>query len=68
MKKDLEQFLPQADTLLTEVKASAIDVATRMALDQGLDVVYMDNIPQMLGGNIENLDKAIITLAEEVST
>jgi cyclic 2,3-diphosphoglycerate synthetase len=68
MKKDLEQFLPQADTLLTEVKASAIDVATRMALDQGLDVVYMDNIPLMLGGNIENLDKAIITLAEEVST
>jgi cyclic 2,3-diphosphoglycerate synthetase len=67
MKKDLEQFLPQADTLLTEVKASAIDVATRMAVDQGLEVVYMDNIPQVMGGTITDLDEALITLAKEVS-
>ena len=67
LKKDLELILPKADTLLTEIKASAIDVATRMAIDHGLDVVYMDNIPQVVGGNISDLDSELIALAHEVS-
>ena len=69
VRKDLEQFLPAADVLLTEVKASSIDVATREALDRGVDVVYMDNVPHVVGGDIENkdLEKAVIRLAQEAS-
>ena len=37
--------LKEADTLLTEIKAAGIDVATRRAIDDGKKVVYMDNIP-----------------------
>lgn len=44
LEKDLSG-LKEADTLLTEIKAAGIDVATRRALDAGLDVIYMDNIP-----------------------
>lgn len=69
VRKDLEQFLPAADVLLTEVKASSIDVATREALGRGVDVVYMDNVPHVVGGDIENkdLEKAVIHLAQEAS-
>ena len=42
--------LKEADTLLTEIKAAGIDVATRRALEQGLDVVYMDNVPHGVEG------------------
>lgn len=34
-----------ADVLLCEIKAAAIDVATRQAKGLGMDVVYMDNVP-----------------------
>lgn len=44
LEKDLEG-LKEADTLLSEVKAAGIDVATRRALDEGLDVVFVDNHP-----------------------
>jgi cyclic 2,3-diphosphoglycerate synthetase len=44
LEKDLEG-LKEADTLLSEVKAAGIDVATRRALDEGLDVVFVDNVP-----------------------
>lgn len=68
LKKDLTQYLPSADVLLTEVKASAIDVATREALTQGCDVVYMDNIPLVVGGNVKNLGDTVVQLAQEVSS
>lgn len=68
LKRDLQQYLPSADVLLTEVKASAIDVATREALDRGCDIVYMDNIPHLVGGNIKNLEDTVVQLAQEVSS
>lgn len=40
-----------ADILLCELKASSVDVATRKALDQGMDVVYMDNVPRGVEGD-----------------
>ncbi len=40
-----------ADILLCEVKAAGIDVATRRALDSGLQVVYMDNAPSGINGD-----------------
>ena len=68
VREDLEEMLPHADVLLTEVKASAIDVVTREAVGRGLDVVYMDNILQRVGGNIENLEDTIVKMAQEVSS
>ena len=44
LEKDLAG-LKEADTLLTEIKAAGIDVAARRALDEGLDVVFLDNVP-----------------------
>ena len=45
LEKEIAQIASKADTLLCEIKAAGIDVATRRAMDAGLDVVYMDNVP-----------------------
>ncbi|HVF53838.1 MAG TPA: cyclic 2,3-diphosphoglycerate synthetase [Actinomycetota bacterium] len=50
-----------AQVLLCEIKAAGIDVATRWALDKGLDVVYMDNVPHPIEG--DDLDSAFDHLA-----
>ncbi|MHB8780285.1 MAG: 2,3-diphosphoglycerate synthetase [Candidatus Geothermincolia bacterium] len=40
---------PPFEVLLTELKAAAIDVATRFALEHGREVVYADNLPVSRG-------------------
>ena len=40
-----------AEVLLCEIKAAGIDTATRWALGRGLEVVYMDNVPQGIEGD-----------------
>lgn len=37
------QTSPRYDTLLTELKAAAVDVAARGALEAGAEVVFCDN-------------------------
>jgi cyclic 2,3-diphosphoglycerate synthetase len=39
------------DVLLCEIKAAGIDTATRWALDNNVDVTYMDNIPMGVDGD-----------------
>ena len=45
LRQELDSLRGEADTLLCEIKAAGIDVATRWALDKDMDVVYMDNVP-----------------------
>jgi cyclic 2,3-diphosphoglycerate synthetase len=51
LQAELEGIAGKADVLLCEIKAAAVDVATRRALDAGLDVVYMDNVPVGIDGD-----------------
>lgn len=51
LESELGVYSKGADVLLCEIKAAAVDVATRWALDQGLEVVYMDNVPHGIGGD-----------------
>jgi cyclic 2,3-diphosphoglycerate synthetase len=45
LQGELEDLKGRADILLCEIKAAAIDVAAREAIDQGIEVVFMDNTP-----------------------
>ena len=65
LRDDLQSNTGEADTLLVEVKAAAIDVATRFAVDRGLDVVYMDNEPVVVGGDVKDLAAACVGLARQ---
>ncbi|MGH2751714.1 MAG: 2,3-diphosphoglycerate synthetase [Actinomycetota bacterium] len=51
LQAELEELRGRADVLLCEIKAAAIDVATRQALAGGLKVVYMDNVPVGIDGD-----------------
>ncbi|MGH2774005.1 MAG: 2,3-diphosphoglycerate synthetase [Actinomycetota bacterium] len=51
LQTELEDLAGRADVLLCEIKAAAIDVATKRALDAGLEVVFMDNVPVGIDGD-----------------
>jgi cyclic 2,3-diphosphoglycerate synthetase len=64
LQKDIEKYIDTADIMLTELKAAAVDVATRDALEAGLEVIYCDNIPIVTDGNNEKLKTAIINVVD----
>lgn len=64
LQKDIEKYIDEADVMLTELKAAAVDVATKDALKAGLEVVYCDNIPLVIRDE-DNLDPAIIEVADK---
>lgn len=53
------------EVLLTEVKAAAVDIACRSALDVGAEVVFMDNRPRVIEGqaDLSTLIRTTIDLA-----
>lgn len=61
LQEDIEKNIDNVDIMLTEIKAAAIDVATKAALNKGLEVVYCDNIPISIDDSYD-LDKAIMDL------
>jgi cyclic 2,3-diphosphoglycerate synthase len=64
LQKDIKKHIGQADVMLTELKAAAVDVATKDALEAGLEVIYCDNIPIVTDGNNEKLKSAIINVVD----
>lgn len=50
LERELGDIEGTADTLLCEIKAAGIDVASRRAMDAGMDVVYLDNVPVGVDG------------------
>jgi cyclic 2,3-diphosphoglycerate synthetase len=51
---------------LCEIKAAGIDVATRRGLAEGLDVVYMDNLPMGVQG--DDLESVVLKAAETAAS
>jgi cyclic 2,3-diphosphoglycerate synthetase len=56
---------PPFDVLLTELKAAAVDVAARRAVERGADVVFVDNRPKSAGGDgdVDDLLRETVGLA-----
>lgn len=67
LRDDLKQGLARADTLLTEIKASSIEVAATEATRAGAGVVFMHNQPVLVGGTVDDLEEAIVTLWERAN-
>lgn len=64
LRKDMEKYMDKADVMLTELKAAAVDVATKDAIAAGLEVVYCDNIPVAIDESYPDLSKAVIELVD----
>ena len=57
LRRELDEAGDAADVVLCEIKAAGVDVVTRRALEKGLEVVYMDNVPVPVDG--DDLDGTI---------
>jgi cyclic 2,3-diphosphoglycerate synthetase len=66
LEEELNDVKDGPEVVLCEIKAAGIDVATRWALDKGIDVVYMDNVPiGVEGDDPEGVIEWAARLAEE---
>lgn len=65
--EDLSPLLPEADVLLTELKAGAVDVAVRKAMASGVEVIFVENRPRPMGddGALEALSHHLLELARK---
>jgi cyclic 2,3-diphosphoglycerate synthetase len=71
LKEDLKK-LTQADVLLTELKAAAVDVATKTALQMGKSTIYCDNELQVVEytdgdiDSIQSLNSYLIEITKKI--
>ena len=66
LERDLDGS-PPFDVLLTELKAAAVDVAAKRALDRGAEVVFVENRPVTAGGDgeLDDLVTGVIDAARD---
>ncbi len=55
LREDINASNYNFDTMLVELKAAGVDVAAKLALNKGKRVVFIDNIPLALEGNLNKL-------------
>ena len=60
----MAKYMDKADVMLTELKAAAVDVATKDAIEAGLKVVYCDNIPVAINDKYPDLADSVIELVD----
>ena len=63
LRNDLEGF-SGIDAVAVELKAAAVDVVTKWALERGIEVIYLDNEPVNVDG--KDLKEAVLRLGGEV--
>lgn len=66
LREDIMDNRGRFDTLLTELKAAAVDVVTEIGVELDKQVVYCDNIPVLVGEG--SLADSLISLAKEAQT
>ena len=64
LKKDIEKYMDKGDVMLSELKAAAVDVATKYSLESGLDVVYCDNIPVPINYKYPDLSNSVLEIVD----
>ncbi|MBN1289503.1 MAG: 2,3-diphosphoglycerate synthetase [Actinobacteria bacterium] len=53
-----------AEVLITELKAAGVDTVSRYAFDNGKDLVYMDNVPMAVSGDLDSGIDLLETIAK----
>jgi cyclic 2,3-diphosphoglycerate synthase len=64
LAEDLARIPDGVEVLVTELKAAAVDVATRAALERGMEVIYCDNRPEPVGADDDAFDRAARGVAD----
>ena len=64
LRKELHRGLQECDVLLTEIKAASIDVAAMGAKEEGVEIIFLHNGLELVGGNVDDLEKSILDLCQ----
>lgn len=64
LRQDMKKYMDKADVMLTELKAAAVDVASKDAISHGLEVVYCDNVPVEINDTYPDLGESVIKLVD----
>ena len=64
LREDMKKYMDKADVMLSELKAAAVDVATKDAIAAGLEVVYCDNIPVAINDTYPDLSESVLKLVD----
>jgi cyclic 2,3-diphosphoglycerate synthetase len=64
LREDMAKYIDEVDVMLTELKAAAVDVATKDAISHGLEVVYCDNIPVPINDSYPDLKESVLNLVD----
>lgn len=64
LRQDMKKYIDKADVMLTELKAAAVDVASKDAISHGLEVVYCDNVPVEIDDTYPDLRESVIKLVD----
>ena len=64
LREDMKKYMDKADVMLSELKAAAVDVATKDAIAAGLEVVYCDNIPVAIDESYPDLNESVLKLVD----
>lgn len=64
LRQDMEKYMDKAEVMLTELKAAAVDVATKDAIAAGLEVIYCDNIPVTIHESYPDLAESVLNLVD----
>ncbi|WP_296811095.1 2,3-diphosphoglycerate synthetase [uncultured Methanobrevibacter sp.] len=64
LRQDMKKYIDKADVMLTELKAAAVDVASKDAISHGLEVVYCDNVPVEINDTYPDLGESVIKLVD----
>ena len=64
LRQDMKKYIDKSDVMLTELKAAAVDVASKDAISHGLEVVYCDNVPVEIDDTYPDLGESVIKLVD----
>jgi cyclic 2,3-diphosphoglycerate synthetase len=69
LRRDLEAQASGGgvDALVVELKAAAVDVVTRWGMERGIEVIYLDNRPETVGGD-GALEELLLETARSAGT
>jgi cyclic 2,3-diphosphoglycerate synthetase len=66
LREDLHAMDSAAEVFLTELKAASIDVGGKMAAEKSLELIFMHNRAEIIGGTIQNLHQALLRLCDKI--
>jgi cyclic 2,3-diphosphoglycerate synthetase len=65
LREELRTGLDGCDVLLTEIKAASIDVAAMVAKANDVEIIFLHNGLELVGGNVDDLESAVVNLCRE---